>query len=56
MTTVCKNQSVWCLAALSFGLLAGHAADAAPALELDTKDSKLTKIVILAGEPSSKDN
>ena len=37
-------------------LVAGlsHAAETPVPLELDTKDSRLTKIVLLAGEPSSK--
>ena len=54
MITIWKCKATWRLVPTTFGLLTVHAGFAAAPLELDTKDSKLTKIVILAGEPSSK--
>jgi hypothetical protein len=61
MITARKIKAVLRLCAVSVGLLTMHttvaaervAATAIP-VEFDTRDSKLTKIILLAGEPSSK--
>jgi hypothetical protein len=61
MTSVSKTKVAWLLAMLISGTLEVTVSRAAEiltssgmALEFDTKDASLTKIVLLAGEPSSK--
>jgi hypothetical protein len=61
MPSVSKTKVAWLLAMLISGMFAITVSRAAEiltpsgmALELDTKDASLTKIILLAGEPSSK--
>jgi type 1 glutamine amidotransferase len=51
-----KFKGVWWRAIAAYLLIVccSQAADAVVPIELDTKDRRLTKIVLLAGEPSSK--
>ena len=44
----------WCFGILSSLLISHSSFSAEPPLELDTQDTKLTKIVLLAGDPSGK--
>src|SRR5262245_31870725 len=44
----------WCLGSLSSFLISLSSFSADVPIEFDTRDTKLTKIVLLAGEPSSK--
>ena len=51
-----KFKGVWWRAITVYLLIVccSHAAEAVVPIELDTKDRRMTKIVLLAGEPSSK--